>query len=213
MSDAPRIFLITPPVADDRRFAPLLEAAVAATDIACVLLRTAGRDDGEVKAIIRALAPIAQRGGAALLVDRDPHLAARVDADGVHIDRVGPALEDAIAALQPGKIVGAGALANRDEAMQAGEAGVDYVMFGGPESEESHESVRERAAWWADIFNVPCVAYARHPDLAVTLARTGAEFVALCEGLWGEPATVTATLRTVRRAITYTSTPSDEAIR
>lgn len=213
MSDGPRLFLITPPVADARRFMPLLEAAVGAADIACVLLRTAARDDGETKALIRTLAPTVQDRGAALLVEHDPRLAARVDADGVLVQGAGTALAEAIAALQPRKIVGAGALASRDTAMRAGEIGADFVMFGAPGGDESHEEVLDRATWWAAIFNMPCVAYAHHPDLAVPLARTGAEFVALCEGFWDVPATMAATLRTIAAAMANTSALLDEARR
>ena len=201
MPNAPRLFLITPPVADASRFAPLLEAAIGAADVACVLLRTAARDEGEAKAIVRALAPLAQAGGAALLVEGDPRFAARVDADGLHVAGAGPALDAAIDALRPRRIVGVGNLATRDDAMRAGETGADYVMFGGPDAGEDHARIVEQAAWWAEIFNVPCVAYARHPDHAAELAATGAEFVALCEGLWSEPAEVAATIRAVARDI------------
>ncbi len=202
MTDAPRLFLITPPVADAERFKPVLAAAIEAADVACVLLRVVARDDGDAKAIVKALAPIAQAGGAALLLALDHRLAARTDADGVHIAGAGQPLMDALAALQPKRIVGAGALVGRDAAMVAGEANVDYVMFGGPDDPESAESVLERASWWAEIFNVPCVAYAHHPDRVAALAATGVEFVALCDGVWDDPANVAETIRRAATALT-----------
>ena len=196
MSRRSRLFLITPLVADAASFAPLLEAAVGAADVACVLLRTHAHEAG-AKAIVRALAPLAQRHGAAVLVEADPRLAMRAEVDGVHLAGAGagPALEEALAALQPDRIVGVGALGDRDEAMRAGEAGVDYLMFGGPDAPAGHDEIADQAGWWAEIFNVPCVAYAQHPKLAGALARTGAEFVALCEGLWDAPEGVAATIR------------------
>ena len=187
MIERPRLFLITPPVDDAARFAPQLEAAVGAAEVACVLLRTATRDAGAAKAIISALAPLAQKRGAAVLVEDDARLAVRSEADGVHLSGEGPALDEALAAMKPDRIVGIGALADRDMAMQAGETGVDYLMFGGPGTAQSHDEIAAQASWWAEIFNVPCVAYAHQPDLAGVLARTGAEFVALCDGLWDAP--------------------------
>ena len=56
-------------------------------------------------------------------------------------------------------------------------------------------------SWWAEIFNVPCVGYAAHPDDAVGIARAGAEFVALCEGLWDAPDAIVPTLRAVTAMI------------
>ncbi len=199
MPEAPRLFLITPPVADAVLFRPLLEAAVTSVDVACVLLRSGARDDGEAKAIVRALAAVARDAGAALLVENDPRLAARADSDGVHMSGGSAGLEEALAAMHPKKIVGVGDLASRDEAMVAGEAGVDYLMFGAPGSERSREEIIERVAWWAEIFNVPCVGYARDPDQAAAIAGAGAEFVALCDGLWEQD--IATTLREVSRAI------------
>ena len=210
-TEPPRLFLITPPIAEAERFRPLLEAAMGAADIACVLVRTATHDDGGAKTIVKALASIIQDAGAALLVSLDHRIAARVDADGVHVLGAGPALDEAIDALQPKKIVGVGALVGRDAAMLAGESGADYVMFGGPDDPEDADSVEERASWWAEIFNVPCVAYAHHPDRALALARTGAEFVALCDGVWDEPASIADTIRAVARALAE-STPKEATL-
>jgi thiamine-phosphate pyrophosphorylase len=132
MIERPRLFLITPRLNDAAAFAAKLEAAVGAADVACVLLRTATRDADAAKAVVRALAPIAQKRGAAVLVEDDARLAVRAEADGVHLAGEA-ALEDALGALKPDRIVGIGALADRDAAMRAGETGVDYLMFGGPD--------------------------------------------------------------------------------
>jgi thiamine-phosphate pyrophosphorylase len=149
-----------------------------------VLLQTADPDGA--KAIIRRLAPIAQRRGIACLV-ADPQLAAETDCDGVHVNGVGPALEAAVAVMKPQRIVGTGGLKTRDDAMQAGEAGVDYLMFGGPGEQRDFAKIRDRIAWWAEIFNLPCVAYAQALDEVAELARAGADFVALCGAVWDDP--------------------------
>ncbi len=170
---------------------------MAAADVACVLVRTAARDETSVKGIVRALAPIVQRRDAACLVSDDPRRAARVDADGVHVTSIGTGLDEALDAFRARKIVGVGGLRSRDDAMTAGESGVDYLMFGGPDEPHDQDGIVERVAWWAEIFNVPCVGYAVTPAQAGEVARAGAEFVALCEGLWERPAQIEAVLEAV----------------
>ena len=197
MSETPRLFLITPPITDANGFAPLLQTAMAAADVACVLVRTASNDEGAAKAVFRALAPIVQQRDAACLVADDPRRAARVDADGVHLSSAGAALDEALDSFRSRKIVGVGGLKGRDDAMTAGESGVDYLMFGGPDEAQTQDSINERVAWWAEIFNVPCVGYAVLPSHAGEVARAGAEFVALCEGLWDQPAQIEAVLAAV----------------
>ncbi len=196
MSEPPRLYLITPPLAEAGAFLPRLEAALAAADVACLLLRIAAADEGGAKAIVRALAPAVQGRGAALVVEGgarfDSRFVGRTDADGLHVVGVGPALDDAIEALRPKKIVGVGGLLDRDAAMHAGESGADYLMFGGPAEASDAEAVAERVAWWAEIFNVPCVGYCEDPAQAIAMARAGAEFVALCDGIWDDPAAALA---------------------
>ena len=210
---APRLYLITPPLDEAAPFLPLLEAALEAAEVACLLIRTTSRDEGTIKTIVKALAVPAQQRGVACLVEHEPRLAARAGADGVHMAGSGADLEEALQALRPERIVGAGSLKGRDAAMEAGEAGVDYLMFGGPDEPESHEGVRERVAWWSEIFNVPCVGYARDPARAADLADAGAEFVALCEGVWSDPAATGAVVRGVAAAIAHAAFSVAEGVR
>lgn len=204
----PRLFLITPPISDWAAFAPVFEAALAVCDIACVLLRTEARDDGDRKKIIRALAPLAQQRGVALLVADDPQLAIRADADGVHVEATGEPLQLALSALQPGRIVGAGGLTTRDAAMTAGESEVDYLMFGGPDCAEVHASIVERVAWWAEIFNVPCVGYAHDLSGVGDLVRAGADFIALGDAVFKDPRGAAAAVLDVARMLTQTREPA-----
>src|SRR5262249_36990741 len=121
-------------------------------------IRTATLSDVERQKIFRALAGPLQECGIACLVADDPQFCVRVNADGVHMKTQEPQLEQVLRALKPKFIVGAGGLRMRHDAMIAAEAGADYVMFG--EGGEAHSAVVERVAWWAEIFTVPCVAYA-----------------------------------------------------
>ena len=192
---APRLYLITPLVTDASAFLPSYEAALGAADIACLLLRAAGED------IVRRLAPIAQQGGTACLIS-DPQLAAAADCDGVHVEGVGVELAAALAAMKPQqRIVGAGGLLTRHEAMCAGEAGVDYVMFGGPDEHRDFAEIREKTAWWTELFNPPCVAYAGVLDEIAALAAAGAEFIALCDAVWSDPHGPAAAVETAKRSL------------
>ena len=83
--------------------------------------------------------------------------------------------------------------------MAAGEFGVDYVMFGGPDEAEPHEDIVERVAWWAEIFNVPCVAYAHELTDVRELAEAGADFIALGDAVFEDPRGAAPPLRKPRR--------------
>jgi thiamine-phosphate pyrophosphorylase len=71
--------------------------------------------------------------------------------------------------------------------MEAAEAGADYVMFGEPGSDgrkPAFDALLERVAWWSEIFQVPCVAYADSLDETEALAKAGADFIAIGESIW-----------------------------
>jgi thiamine-phosphate pyrophosphorylase len=200
--DAPRLYLITPPISDWTPYPPLLEVAMATCDLACVLLRIAAHEEGEKENIVRALARLVQKHGVACLVADDPQWAVRVNADGVHVDGAGERLQSALRALRPGHIVGAGGLPTRDAAMAAAEAGADYVMFGG--GAETRAAIVERVTWWAEIFNVPCVGYAHDLGAIGDLARAGADFIALGDAVFADPRGAAAALRDAARLIAPT---------
>jgi thiamine-phosphate pyrophosphorylase len=193
--DMPQLYLISPILTASSDFSAQLKAALEVCDVACVLLLTEARDERERKKIIMDLVPIAQARGSACLVAGDPQLAVRTGADGVHMEGEGDSLADALAALHPRGIVGAGGLSTRDAAMSAGEAGADYLMFGGPYSSEPHASVVERVAWWAEIFNVPCVGFASALSGVPDLVRAGADFIALGDAVFSDPRGAAAALR------------------
>ncbi len=199
-----RLYLITPPLrlADLDAFAPNFAAALAAGDVASALARLAPGAEGDAKRILTRLIEIASAADVALLVENDARLAARAGADGAHVSGVGPQLSEVLQSLRPQRIVGAGELRLRDDAMSAGEAGVDYVMFGEPRPDgwiPPVEETRERVAWWAEIFETPCVGFAADLDAIAPLAEAGADFVALGASIWGAPAPEAAVAEAMRR--------------
>jgi thiamine-phosphate pyrophosphorylase len=184
------LYLVSPRLsaADAGPFAKTFAEALAAAPIASALVRLAAGAEGEAKRIVAPLLGLAVAADCALILENDARLAARLGADGVHVAGAGEALDLALGSLKRERIVGAGALRTRDDAMTAGEKGADYVMFGEPSGGAramALDLLLERVAWWAEIFETPCVAYAETIEAAERLARAGADFVALEGAIWG----------------------------
>ena len=146
-----------------------------------MLLRLPEADERARVNHAKALAPTVQNKGAALLLDGHPDLAARAGADGAHLSGV-EAFTAALPTLKPARIAGCGGLATRHDAMLAAEAGADYVMFGEPDAtgrRPSFDAVAQRVAWWAELFEIPCVGFAASLDEVEPLAAAGADFIAV----------------------------------
>ncbi len=186
-----RLYLVTPPRIDDLAgFAATLEAALRAGDVAAVQIRV---KEGDARAAAAALTPVIQAAGAAAIVNDDPDLAAAVGADGVHIGQSDAPYPVARAAVGPEGIVGVTCHASRHLAMEAAEAGADYVAFGAfydtaTKSPDFHASP-EILEWWSEIFEVPCVAIGGvTAENCAPLVQAGADFLAVSGGVWEHPA-------------------------
>lgn len=199
----PRLYLISPPLTEAAPFADALEAALAAGDVACVFLQLATLAGSDIKKIMTTLVPLVQKHDAAALL-ADPSLAGRFDADGAHVAAPGAELDAALAALKSAKakdekIVGVGGIASRHDAMLAGEAGVDYVMFGDPLADRGADA--EMVAWWAEISTVPCVAFADTIAEVAPLTQAGADFIALGNAVWQNKDGAAAAVATAMAAL------------
>jgi thiamine-phosphate pyrophosphorylase len=186
---APRLYLVTPPLADAEEFLDRIKAALGAADIAAVLLRLQPAGERDLVNRVKSIAGIVQPEGAALVLDGQPEIAARAGADGAHLTGI-DAFISAVEGLKPARIAGCGGLHTRHDAMLAGERGADYVMFGEPEpdgSRPSLASILERINWWAGLFEIPCVAFAESIDEVQPLAAAGADFIALGDSVWNRP--------------------------
>jgi thiamine-phosphate pyrophosphorylase len=193
----PRLYLATPVVDDPSWLIANLAAVLAADDVAAVLLRLAPTDQRTMIARIKALAPVIQNAGAALLIDGPVELVARAGADGAHLNGI-EAMQDALPTLKPDRIAGVGGLATRHDSMSAGEAGADYVLFGEPDGmgqRPSNEAVSERLQWWAELFEPPCVGFAASIAEAGEFAAAGADFVLVGDFIWADPRGAATALR------------------
>jgi thiamine-phosphate pyrophosphorylase len=199
----PRLYLATPVVDDPQSLLASLPAVLAGADVAAVLLRLAPADQRTLINRIKALVPVVQDSGAALLLDGHVELVARGGADGAHLNGI-EAMAEALPSLRPDRIAGVGGLATRHDSMAAGEAGADYVLFGEPDAQgqrPSTEAIAERLGWWAELFEPPCVGFAASLEEAREFAGAGADFVLVGDFIWADPRGAVTALTEVERAI------------
>jgi thiamine-phosphate pyrophosphorylase len=198
----PQLYIFTPLLQETDVFTPLLQAGCDAVEVACVLIRAAPSAD--LKKIAKTLVPVIQQRGAAALIDSDARIAAHVQADGAHLRFAEDALQAALSSLKPERIVGVGGLKLRDDAMTAGESGIDYVMFGEPTADGYVPTIAttvEKVEWWADIFSLPCVGFAATIHDVAALSAAGADFVALGDAIWTDPRGPAAALQEAHRLL------------
>jgi thiamine-phosphate pyrophosphorylase len=161
-------------------------AALALANVACLLIEPAQGAPLDAR-IAEPLVALAQEKDVAAIIAADADLALALNADGVHLPpsrEPAKAYEDARQALGPRFIVGADAGQSRHDAMVLGEAGADYIGFGIPRHGTDIEGARARqldlVTWWAEIFEVPCVAFdVATAEGAEEAARAGADFIGL----------------------------------
>lgn len=201
-SVTPRLYLAIPATIEAAQLRDVSDT-LAKADVAAVMLRLPDSDPRTLTERIKAFAPAVQASGAALLIDGHAELAARGGADGAHLTGI-DAMQEARPSLQPQRIAGVGGLPTRHDAMLAGEAGVDYVLFGEPGRDgarPSIEAIAERVGWWAELFEIPCVGFAGSRDEASIIAAAGADFI-LVEGcIWSDSHGPAAALMDVAQAI------------
>lgn len=200
---APRLYLATPEVDDPSQLAASLPDLLAAADVAAVLVRLKQTDQRTMISRAKALAPVIQNAGAALLLDGHVELVARAGADGAHVTGLA-ALEDALPSLKPDRIAGIGGLATRHDSMAAGEMGADYVLFGEPDTHgqrPSTEAIAERLQWWDELFEPPCIGFAVSREEAAEFAAAGADFVMVGDFVWADPRGAKAALIDAAQAV------------
>jgi thiamine-phosphate pyrophosphorylase len=195
-----RLYLITPPKVELPAFAEELKGALEAGDVACLQLRLKGAGDDEVRRAAEALMPVAQARGVAVLINDRPDLAAEVGSDGAHIGQEDESYAQARAMLGPDRILGVTCHNSRHLAIEAAEAGADYVAFGAFYPTQTKQpktvAVPEILCWWNKLMVVPCVAIGGITvENAAPLIGAGADFLAVSAGIWNHPKGPAAAVR------------------
>ena len=203
--DICRLYLITPPAIDLKRFPDLMASALDAGDVACVQLRLKDLDDTALKRAIDALRPVVQSRNVAFLMNDRPDLAVAHGCDGAHVGQ-----SDTPATVAR-KILGDLTMGvtchdSRDLAMTAGEQGADYVAFGAffptTTKDAKFGAEPELLAWWSELMELPCVAIGGITSQnCAPLVRAGANFLAVVGAVWNHPDGPAAGVRAMNAAI------------
>jgi thiamine-phosphate pyrophosphorylase len=184
-----QLYLISPlEVGGD--FPQRLERALAAGPVAAFQFRVKGVDQHEAARLAEPLQAACARQEVAFIVNDSIALAKRLKADGVHLGQGDGTVREAREALGRDAQIGVTCHASRHLAMEAGEAGADYVAFGSffpSETKPSeHRPETELLAWWQSLFEIPCVAIGGiTPANCGPLVAAGADFLAVSHAVWG----------------------------
>jgi len=185
-----QLYLISPQDVGGN-FPDRLKQALAGGPVAAFQLRAKDVDQHELARLAEPLQRICADADVAFIVNDSVSLAKRLDADGVHLGQSDGDPREARSTLGPTKQIGVTCHASRHLAMEAGEAGADYVAFGAfyPTMTKPSEHRPEPGilSWWASLFEMPCVAIGGiTPQNGAPLVAAGADFLAVCNAVWGK---------------------------
>lgn len=152
-------------------------------------MKEVGED--ELARLADPLQRICADAGVAFIVNDSMALAKRLGADGVHLGQSDGDIREARALLGPSAQIGRTCHDSRHLAMEAGEAGADYVAFGAfyptTTKPSNYRPAPSILSWWSSLFEIPCVAIGGiTADNAKPLIEAGADFLAVCQAVWGK---------------------------
>lgn len=194
-----QLYLISPPAIDEG-FADVLAAALDAGPVAAFQLRLKGIDEHAIARLAEPLQRICAEREVAFIVNDSIALAKRLGADGVHLGQEDGDPREARRVLGPSAQIGVTCHDSRHLAMEAGEAGADYVAFGAfyptTTKETRHRPDPSILSWWTTLFEIPCVAIGGiTPANARPLVEAGADFLAVSGAVWNHPEGPAAAVR------------------
>ena len=183
------LYLVSP-LAVSGNFPDRLARALDAGEVAAFQFRVKGIDQHEAARLAEPLQKICAARDVAFIVNDSIALAKRLGADGVHLGQQDGTVNEARDALGRQAQIGVTCHASRHLAMEAGEAGADYVAFGAFFPSETkateHRPEPELLTWWQSLFEIPCVAIGGiTPSNCASLVTAGADFLAVSHAVWG----------------------------
>jgi thiamine-phosphate pyrophosphorylase len=185
------LYLISPERIE-AAFVDQLAGALAAGPVAAFQLRMKDAGDDQILAVAAQLKPVCAAHDVAFILNDRVDLAKACGADGVHLGQADGDPRQARALLGPAVQIGVTCHDSRHLAMEAGEAGADYVAFGAffPTStkETPHRPDPSILTWWSTLFELPCVAIGGITQQnGRILVESGADFLAVSSAIWGYP--------------------------
>ena len=205
-----RLYLVTPERLEPAAFADQLAAALDGGDVASVQLRLKNVDDDAIKRACEILLPIATARDVAFLLNDRPDLAVACGCDGVHVGQTDMPYEAARKKVGPDRIVGVTCHDSRHLAMEAAEAGADYVAFGAfyptMTKPSNYRPAPDLLEWWTEFMTVPSVAIGGiTPANCAPLVKAGADFIAVVSAVWQHPEGPGTAVKEFNRAIAEAS--------
>lgn len=178
-------------------FPDRLKAALEPGVATAFQLRVKDVAEHELARLAEPLQRICADADVAFIVNDSMQLAKRIGADGVHLGQSDGDVRQARALLGPSAQIGKTCHDSRHLAMEAGEAGADYVAFGAfyptTTKPSNYRPDPSLLTWWSSLFEIPCVAIGGiTPDNAKPLVEAGADFLAVCQTVWGKEDTAAA---------------------
>jgi len=186
-----QLYLVSPlDVGGD--FPDRLAAALDGGPVAAFQFRVKGVDQHQAARLAEPLQRICAAHEVAFIVNDDMALAKRLGADGLHLGQGDGDPREARALLGPAAQIGITCHDSRHLAMEAGEAGADYVAFGAffPTTTKDvlHRPDPSILGWWSTLFEIPCVAIGGVTrDNGAALVAAGADFLAASSAVWTHP--------------------------
>ena len=186
-----QLYLISP-LEVGGEFPSRLVEALDAGPAAAFQFRVKGVDQHEAARLAEPLQRLCAERDVAFIVNDEMSLAKRIGADGVHLGQADGDPREARALLGPGAQIGVSCHDSRHLAMEAGEAGADYVAFGAffptRTKETRHRPDPSILSWWSTLFEIPSVAIGGiTPENGRALVEAGADFLAVCSAVWEHP--------------------------
>ena len=186
-----QLYLISPLNVGDN-FPAMLEEALSAGPVAAFQFRVKDIDQHEAARLAAPLQEICARHDVAFIVNDSISLAKRIRADGVHLGQEDGDPAEAREILGRDAQIGVTCHNSRHLAMEAAEAGADYVAFGAffptTTKEVKHKADLETLEMWSRFTEVPCVAIGGiTPENAKAVIDAGADFIAVSGAVWNHP--------------------------
>ena len=183
---------MTPPALDPAAFRDPLARALDAGDVAALQLRLKEAKDHEIRRAVELLMPVTRARDTAFILNDRPDLAAELDCDGVHVGQQDAPYAEARRLMGPNRTVGVTCHDSRHLAIEAADAGADYVAFGAffptTTKPSNYRPAPELLEWWSQIMEVPVVAIGGITvENCRPLVEAGADFLAVVTAVWNHP--------------------------
>lgn len=189
--EVPPALILPSPGRDAADLPTTLERALVGGRVAAVLLDPSVLPAAERIELLVACRERCRAAGTALFLEGDPAAVIEAGADGLLLRAI-ELIEPARRLLGLERPIGAATGASRHAAMEAGEAGADWLLLG---EGLALPACAELIGWWSGLFVLPAAAPCPSPEAAAVLLGAGADFLVPPASIWATPEAALAPFR------------------